>query len=89
MSETTDKPADEKTKPSRGVALTERAAKEIQRVIADQKFPAESTWVRIGAKGGGCSLSAAYLKVDLPHPVGAARMSNRFFRNILNISIDA
>ena len=48
----------------------------------------EKAFTRIfSAKGGGCSLSAAYLKVDLPHPVGAARMSNLFFRNILNISL--
>ena len=42
-------------KPGRGVQLTERAAKEIQRVIGEQNFPLDSTWVRIGAKGGGCS----------------------------------
>ena len=43
------------TKPTHGVQLTERAAKEIVRVISEHKFPADKTWVRIGAKGGGCS----------------------------------
>ena len=48
----TDTPA-APTKPARGVILTERAAAEIRRVIAEQKFP-DTVWVRIGAKGGGC-----------------------------------
>lgn len=55
-------------KPGRGVHLTERAAKEIHRVIAEQGFPAESTWVRIGAKGGGCSGLTYVLDFDRNGP---------------------
>ena len=54
QSETKDATPTTGPKAGRGVHLTERAAKEIQRVIAEQNFPADSTWVRIGAKGGGC-----------------------------------
>ncbi len=36
------------------VALTERAAKEIKKIIEDQKMSAESM-LRIGVAGGGCS----------------------------------
>ena len=59
-----EKPA----KASRGVELTERAALEIQRVIKEQGFPAESTWVRIGAKGGGCSGFTYVLDFDQAGP---------------------
>ena len=55
-------------KPGRGVQLTERAAKEIQRVIAEQNFPVDSTWVRIGAKGGGCSGFTYVLDFDKSGP---------------------
>lgn len=36
------------------VTITEKAAKEIQRVITEQKMPAE-TVLRVGVAGGGCS----------------------------------
>lgn len=36
------------------VTITEKAAKEIQRVIADQKLP-DGTVLRVGVAGGGCS----------------------------------
>lgn len=36
------------------VTITERAAKEIQRVVTEQKMPPE-TVLRIGVAGGGCS----------------------------------
>lgn len=36
------------------VIITERAAKEIQRVVSDQQMP-EETVLRIGVAGGGCS----------------------------------
>lgn len=36
------------------VIITERAAKEIQRVVSDQNMP-EETVLRIGVAGGGCS----------------------------------
>ena len=50
MSVTTNPTA--KAEPARGVQLTETAAKEIRRVIAEQNMP-ETVHVRIGAKGGG------------------------------------
>jgi iron-sulfur cluster assembly protein len=63
---TPEAPADKK--PQRGVVLTERAAKEILRVIAEQGFPADSTWVRVGAKGGGCSGFTYVLDFDRTGP---------------------
>jgi iron-sulfur cluster assembly protein len=36
------------------LSITERAAKEVMHVIEENKFSAD-TYVRIGAKGGGCS----------------------------------
>jgi iron-sulfur cluster assembly accessory protein len=69
VSETTKTPTAPATegKPARGVVLTERAAKEILRVISEQKFPA-TTWVRIGAKGGGCSGFTYVLDFDQNGP---------------------
>ena len=51
-----------------GVQLTERAANEIKRVIGEQKFSLDSTWVRIGAKGGGCSGFTYVLDFDQNGP---------------------
>ena len=59
--------ADTKTKNPAGVAITERAAKEVGRVIEDNNMPAE-TWVRIGAKGGGCSGMTYVLDFDQKGP---------------------
>lgn len=65
---TTDtKDKDTKPKPPGGIAITERAAKEVQRVIEEQKMPAE-TYVRIGAKGGGCSGMTYVLDFDQTGP---------------------
>ncbi len=50
-----------------GIAITERAAKEVGRVIEDNNMPAE-TWVRIGAKGGGCSGFSYVLDFDEAGP---------------------
>jgi iron-sulfur cluster assembly protein len=36
------------------ITLTERAVKEIRRIITDQNLP-EATALRVGVKGGGCS----------------------------------
>ena len=36
------------------IALTERAVTEIRRIISEQKLP-ETTALRVGVKGGGCS----------------------------------
>ena len=37
------------------ITLTESAAKEIQDIIQQQSLPAETTRLRVGVKGGGCS----------------------------------
>lgn len=58
----------EAPKKGRGVHLTERAAKEIQRVIDEQGFAREQTWVRVGAKGGGCSGFSYVLDFDQSGP---------------------
>ncbi len=55
-------------KKGRGVQLTERAAKEIERVIGEQGFQQADTWVRIGAKGGGCSGFSYVLDFDQQGP---------------------
>ena len=36
------------------ISLTERAVKEVRRIIEEQSLP-ESTVLRVGVKGGGCS----------------------------------
>jgi iron-sulfur cluster assembly protein len=54
-------------KPGRGVQVTERAAQEIRRVVAEHGLPADS-WVRIGAKGGGCSGFTYVLDFDQTGP---------------------
>ena len=38
-----------------GVHITELAAKEIQRIIAEQELDQEKVRLRVGVKGGGCS----------------------------------
>lgn len=58
----------EAPKKGRGVHLTERAAKEIGRVVQEQGFDAATTWVRVGAKGGGCSGFSYVLDFDQQGP---------------------
>jgi iron-sulfur cluster assembly protein len=36
------------------ISLTERAAKEVRKIVQEQKLP-EATALRVGVKGGGCS----------------------------------
>ena len=38
-----------------GIALSESAAKEIKDIIKQQNLPEETTRLRVGVKGGGCS----------------------------------
>ncbi len=59
---------DTAAKPGRGIALTERAAKEIRRVMEENSFDPENSWVRIGAKGGGCSGFSYVLDFDSNGP---------------------
>lgn len=69
--DTTDAKVEEKAddkKATHGVQLTERAANEIKRVIAEQNFTLDNTWVRIGAKGGGCSGFTYVLDFDQNGP---------------------
>jgi iron-sulfur cluster assembly protein len=49
--------------PKRGVVVTEKAANEIKRVIAENGMPAHSA-LRVGAKGGGCSGFSYVLDID-------------------------
>jgi iron-sulfur cluster assembly protein len=87
-SKAADAGADTKTEeksPTRGVQLTERAAKEIQRVIVEQKFPVDSTWVRIGAKGGGCSGFTYVLDFDQSGPT---EFDLTFAQHGVNIVVD-
>ncbi len=37
------------------ITLTERAAQEVKTIVEQQKVSLESTYLRIGVKGGGCS----------------------------------
>ena len=71
MTDTTDNKSTgtlEAPKEGRGVHVTERAAEEILRVIEEQNMPADTTWVRIGAKGGGCSGFSYVLDFDQAGP---------------------
>ena len=38
-----------------GVTLTERAAKEVRKVLDEQKFDSEEYFLRVGITAGGCS----------------------------------
>lgn len=76
--------SDSTTKAGRGVHLTERAAKEIQRVITEQQFPA-NTCVRVGAKGGGCSGFTYVLDFDQQ---GATEFDLTFEQHGIQIIID-
>lgn len=77
-------PAAPATKPARGVVVTERAAKEIQRVIVEQKFP-DTVWVRIGAKGGGCSGFTYVLDFD---QTGPSEFDLTFPQHGVNVVVD-
>lgn len=67
MSQAQDaKPTDPKS--TRGIHITERAAQEVVRVMAEHDMPEAQTWVRIGAKGGGCSGFSYVLDFDANGP---------------------
>jgi|SRR5580765_2265124 len=71
-------------KPGRGVQVTERAAKEIQRVIHDHGL-VPTSWVRIGAKGGGCSGFTYVLDFD---PNGPTEFDLAFEQHGVKVVID-
>ncbi len=50
------------SKPT-GVGMTEAAAKEVIRIVAEENLP-EGTALRVGAKGGGCSGFSYVLDFD-------------------------
>ena len=52
----------------RGVRLTERAAKEVHEVMRDNGMSPDHTWLRVGAKGGGCSGLTYVLDFDQKGP---------------------
>jgi iron-sulfur cluster assembly protein len=56
--------------PTRGINITERAAQEVVKVISENKLPPE-TWLRIGARGGGCSGFSYVLDFDQKGPTEA------------------
>ncbi len=41
--------------PTTGVILSETAAKEVKKIVAEQELDADKVRLRIGVKGGGCS----------------------------------
>ena len=65
-SPSTEEPATSAPGPSagRGIHITESAAIEVQKVVAEQGLDLEQTYVRIGAKGGGCSGFSYVLDFD-------------------------
>jgi iron-sulfur cluster assembly protein len=67
MNDSTTTDTKPKPKKGRGVQITERAAQEVLRVIAEHGMP-ETTWVRVGAKGGGCSGFSYVLDFDQNGP---------------------
>lgn len=60
MSTATATPAVQKNAPIR---ITERAALEVQRIVADKQIP-EGYGLRVGVKGGGCSGMSYVLGFD-------------------------
>ena len=54
--------------PKRGIQVTERAAAEVLRVIEEQDMDPATTYVRVGAKGGGCSGFSYVLDFDSNGP---------------------
>jgi len=77
-------PAGGAAKQGRGVHVTERAAEEIQRVIGEHQLPATS-WVRIGAKGGGCSGFTYVLDFD---PNGPTEFDLAFEEHGVKLVVD-
>jgi iron-sulfur cluster assembly protein len=66
------------------VSMTERAAKEVARVIGENQLPAQ-THVRIGAKGGGCSGLTYVLDFD---KAGPTEFDISYEQHSVNLVID-
>ena len=58
-----EKPAEQPAEKPAGVGMTEAAAKEVIRIVAEEGLP-EGTALRVGAKGGGCSGFSYVLDFD-------------------------
>jgi len=59
------------------LTLTDRAARELKRILAEKNQP-ESTVVRLGVKGGGCS-GFEYRMEFVPAPNEAEDLTNESF----------
>tara|TARA_R100001509_G_scaffold11164_1_gene5877 strand:+ start:307 stop:645 length:339 start_codon:yes stop_codon:yes gene_type:complete len=66
------------------ISISERAAKEVLRIIEEQNFD-KSTMVRIGAKGGGCSGFSYVLDFDTQ---GVTEFDLTYEQHGVNIVID-
>lgn len=75
----------QKSPPKRGIAITERAAKEVRSVMEEHGMDLATTWVRIGAKGGGCSGFSYVLDFDQNGPT---EFDLTFEENGVNLVID-
>jgi len=75
---------DRKALMSTAVTITERAAKEVLKVIEEQNFD-ESTMIRIGAKGGGCAGFSYVLDFD---EKGATEFDLSYEQHGVNLVID-
>ena len=51
------------------IHLSETAAKEIKKIVAEQGLPADNTRLRVGVRGGGCS-GFSYLLDLVEEPAG-------------------
>lgn len=72
------------TIPGQGVVLTERAAAEVLRIIKEEGLP-DSTCLRIGAKGGGCSGFSYVLDFDKK---GRTEFDSAYETNGVTVLID-
>ena len=53
------------------IELTEAAAEQIKKIVKDQNLPEETTKLRVGVKGGGCS-GFSYMLDLVEEPAGEA-----------------
>lgn len=73
------------TKTPGGIEITDRAAKEVSRVMQENELDPGQTWVRIGAKGGGCSGMTYVLDFD---PNGPTEFDLSFDAHGVRLVID-
>lgn len=73
-----------RTIAGQGVTLTERAAREVLRIIEEEGLP-DTTCLRIGAKGGGCSGFSYILDFDKK---GRTEFDSAYESNGVTVLID-